>query len=822
MRDLEALVDGMSLEEQVSLLSGRDSWSIPGNERLGFGALKVTDGPNGARGGGSLYGGVTAAAFPIGIALGATWNPDLVGEIGAALADEVRSKDARVLLAPTVNIQRSVTNGRNFECYSEDPILTARLATAYIKGLQQKGVGATIKHFAGNESEIQRTTASSEINERALREVYLIPFEAAVKQAGTWAIMSAYNKLNGTYAAENHWLLTKVLRDDWGYDGIVMSDWFGSRTTAPTVNAGLDLEMPGPTRDRGDKLVAAVENGEVASETIRTSALRMLRLFERTGALDTIEENPERADNRPEHRALIRRAGADAMVLLKNDNILPLAAGAAGTIAVIGPNAKTARIMGGGSAQLNPHYAVSPWDGLVTALGADRLLYARGCTNHRFEEVIPGPFKAEYFANTVFTGAPVHVEEVAETRAFFNDVVAEGKVDWRQFSARFTGLYVPKETGLYRIGGYAAGYMKVFVDGTLVVDVSAGKWVKGHTFFEEGCDEIVAELQLEAGRSYQVSIELTSKPFDNLIFTAFSVGIGAVLGDTAIAEAARIAAKADTALVFVGRNGEWDTEGSDLAAIALPGRQDALVSAIAAANKRTIVVLQTGGPVEMPWIGEVAGLVEAWYPGQEVGNAIADVLTGAAEPGGRLPQSFPVRWADNPTHSQDLEVYPGLDGKVRYEEGVFVGYRHYDRTGIAPLFPFGFGLGYTSFEMTGFEVENLMETEGVVRVHTGLRNTGARAGSCVIQIYVRDTESSVPRPEKELKAFAKLRLDANDGRTVSLDLKPRDFAYFDAAAGLWRIEAGSFDILAGFSAADIGASKTIDLTASELPLDSIV
>ena len=820
MRDLEALVDDMSLEEQVSLLSGRDSWSVPGIARLDFGALKVTDGPNGARGGGSLFGGVTAAAFPIGIALGATWNTELVGEIGAALADEVRSKDARVLLAPTVNIQRSVTNGRNFECYSEDPILTARLATAYIKGLQGKGISATIKHFAGNESEIQRTTASSEIAERALREVYLIPFEAAVKTAGTWAIMSAYNKINGTYAAENHWLLTKVLREDWGYDGIVMSDWFGSRTTAPTINAGLDLEMPGPTRDRGDKLVAAVNAGEVSPETVRTSAVRLLRLFERTGALDTLEEKPERADNRPEHQALIRRAGAEAMVLLKNDGVLPLAPADSAKIAVIGPNAKSARIMGGGSAQLNPHYAVSPWDGLVTALGAERLSFAEGCTNHRFEEVLTGTFKAEYFANETFEGMPAHVEEIPETRAFFNEVVAAGKVDWRRFSVRISGSYTPQRSGTHRIGGYAAGFMKVFVDGKLVIDVSAGKWVKGHTFFEEGCDEVIAELQLEAGKPCEIVIELTTKPSDNLIFTAFAVGLGATLGAEAITEATRTAEEADIALVFVGRSGEWDTEGSDLVGITLPGRQDELVAAVAKANSNTIVVLQTGGPVEMPWLGAVAGLVEAWYPGQETGNAIADVLTGAAEPGGRLPQSFPVKWADNPTHSQDPEIYPGLEGKVRYEEGVFVGYRHYDRSGIDPLFPFGFGLSYTSFEMTGFEVEDLMASEGVIRVHAGLRNTGARAGSAVVQIYVGDKAASVPRPAKELKGFAKLALAANDGRTVSIDLTPRDFAFFDVEAQCWRVEAGDFEIFAGFSAADIKASTTVTVATAELPLDS--
>jgi beta-glucosidase len=821
MRDLEALVDEMSLEEQVALLSGRDAWTIAGNARLGFGALKVSDGPNGARGGGSLIGNTRAASFPVGIALGATWNTELVAKIGAALADEAKSKRARVLLAPTVNIQRSVTNGRNFECYSEDPILTARLAAAYIGGLQEKGIGATIKHFAGNESEIERTTASSLVNERALREVYLVPFEAAVKIAGTWAIMSSYNKLNDVYAAENRWLLTKVLREDWGYDGIVMSDWFGSRTTAPTINAGLDLEMPGPTRDRGQKLVDAVAKGEVAPETVRLSALRMLRLFERTGALDVAGEPlAEVADNRPEHRDLIRRAGAEAMVLLKNENVLPIDPAATGRIAVIGPNARTARIMGGGSARINPHYRVSPWDGLQSALGENRLVYAEGCSNHRFEDTVKGTFNAEFYDNLSFAGAPVHVENHEDTIGFYLDKgrLADGKVDPQAFSARYSGSYAATRSGVHRVGVYAAAYVKVFIDGKLVTD-AASNWRKGRTFFEEGCDEVIGEIALEAGRTYAVVIELTPKSTDNLHFIAFAVGIGCPLGDEDIAEAARVAADAELALVFIGRSDEWDTEGSDLAGIALPGRQNELVAAVARANPRTVVVLQTGGPVEMPWIGDVAGLIEAWYPGQEAGNAIADVLIGKAEPGGRLPQSFPVRWQDNPTHSQDLEVYPGLNGKVRYEEGVFVGYRHYDRTGIAPLFPFGFGLSYTRFEFSGFEVENLMDAEGIVRVHAGIRNTGTRAGSSVVQIYVRDIAASVPRPHKELKAFAKLALDANDGRTVTFDLKARDFAFFDVAAQCWRIEAGTFEILAGFSAADIQASAEVTLAAATLPLD---
>ena len=808
---ITALVDQMTLEEQVSILSGQDFWSVPAVERLGIGALRVTDGPNGARGGGSLIGGVKSASFPVGIALGATWNPDLVAEIGAALADEVKSKGAHVLLAPTVNIHRSVTNGRNFECYSEDPELTAALAVAYIRGLQGQGVSATIKHYAGNESEIERTTISSNIDERALREIYLRPFEAAVKEAGVWGIMSSYNRLNGTYAAENHWLLTEVLRGDWGYDGIVMSDWFGSRSTAPTVNGGLDLEMPGPTRDRGAKLVAAVQAGEVSAETVRLRALNMLRLMARVGSLDDHRPHLERADDRPEHRALIRRAGAEAAVLLKNDGLLPLSA-PKGKIAVIGPNAKIAQIMGGGSAQLNPHYAVSPWQGLVARLGEDALTFAQGCTNHRWEPLWTGDLTIDFYGTPNLTGPVVHSEPMTEAATFWIPPFGGGKVDPAHFSARIRGNYTPQVSGLHRFGIYSAGFSKMFVDGRLVADAWTG-WKKGRTVFEEGCDEVVGEADLTAGTTHQVMIEFGVRPSDNLVLSALRAGIGRPLGDADIAEAARVAATAETAVVFVGRSGEWDTEGSDLECIGLPGRQDELVAAVLAANPRTVVVLQIGGPVELPWMADAPAILQAWYPGQECGNAIADVLFGDAEPAGRLPQTFPMRWEDNPTRSQDPEVYPGLNGHVRYEEGLFNGYRHYDRQGLEPMFAFGHGLGYTSFDLT--DLRAVASGDGA-KLSARVTNIGARAGSTVVQVYVGDMESSVSRPARELKTFSKVSLAAGETREISLDLPARAFAFWDDAARGWQVEAGVFRIEAGFSAADIRAVAEVVLGASTM------
>lgn len=807
--DIEALVDDMTLAEQVSILSGEDFWSLPAVERLGIGKMRVTDGPNGARGGGSLIGGVTAAAFPVGIAIGASWNPALAYEIGSALADEVKSKGAHVSLAPTCNIHRSVTNGRNFECYSEDPELTADLAVSYIKGLQDKGISATIKHFVGNESEIERTTMSSEIDERTLREIYLRPFEDAVKKAGTWGIMSSYNKVNGTYAAENHWLLTDVLRGEWGYDGIVMSDWFGSRTTVPTVNAGLDLEMPGPTRDRGDKLIAAVEAGEVSRETVRARALDMLRLMQRVGSLDDHRVWKEVADDRPEHRALIRRAGAEGMVLLQNDAMLPLDDATAGKIAVIGPNAKVAQIMGGGSAQLNPHYRVSPWDGLAARVGAARMSYAEGCSNFRWEPVLKGDFAVSFFAGKELKGAALYTENVTDINSFWIPPFGDQEVDPTNFSALATGTFTVEESGTYHLGVHAAGLAKAYIDGVLVVDAWSN-WTKGRTFFEEGCDEVVGKVDLKAGKRHEFRLEFASRKSDNLIISAVRVGLSKPLGDADIAEAVRVAGAADTALVFVGRSGEWDTEGSDLENIRLPGRQDDLVAAVLAANPNTVVVLQTGGPVEMPWARDAKVIVQAWYPGQEVGNAIADVLFGDAEPGGRLPQSFPVQWADNPTHSQDPGIYPGLDGQVRYDEGVYIGYRHYDKLGTAPLFPFGFGLSYTSFEMSDLTCKPAGDG---VTVTLRVTNTGARRGSTVVQLYVGDVVASVSRPLRELKAFEKIELDAGASYLVTLPLGARDFAFFDVAAQVWRVEAGAFVLSAGWSAADIRECMEIERPA---------
>jgi beta-glucosidase len=795
---LDQLVDALTLQEQVTLLSGEGSWNVGSVPRLGIGSLVVTDGPNGARGGGGLNGGMAATAFPVGIALGATWNPELMHRIGGALADEVRDKGAHVLLGPTINLQRGPLNGRNFECFSEDPVLTAELAVGYVSGLQEAGIAAMPKHFIANESEIDRAEVSSDVDERTLRELYLIPFERAVKSGGAWAVMSSYNRLNGTFTSENPWLLTDVLRRDWGFDGAVVSDWYGSHSTVETVLAGLDVEMPGPSRDRGEKLVAAVRDGRVPAAKVRNAALNVLRLMERCGALNDLSNRHEQSVERPQTRVLIREAAAEGIVLLKNvGHALPLPVN--GKIAVVGPNAKVAQIMGGGSSQLKAHRRVSTWDGLAEAFGADALGFAMGCRNNRFEPVLQGPISVDWFDNLDLSGSPAHRSTITEASLFLNrDDFGDIPVPPKQFSVRLTGQFMPTQSGIHRIGTHCAGRARVYLDDRLVIDAWQA-WSRGATFFEEGCNPATMDVDMVAGQAYTIGLEFRSDSHFVHDFSALYLGVGKPSTAADVAEAATLAATADVAIICVGRNAEWDTEGWDLPDMRLPGDQDALIMAIAARAKRTVVVLQTGGPVEMPWLDQVDAVIQAWYPGQEAGHAIADVLCGRVEPTGRLPQSFPRKLADAPNITDDPRAYPGLNGHVRYDEKLNIGYRHHDTTGIAPLFPFGFGLGYTEFVIKDPMVEKFGQDAGSFVVQATVANVGKQSGKTVVQLYVAPLNAPVVRPQKELKGFSKVTVDAGETQTVELTLSARDFAWFDTDQQVWVASAGTYALALGFS-----------------------
>jgi beta-glucosidase len=806
---IEDLLNQMTLEEQVSLLAGADFWRTVPIPRLNIPSLKVTDGPAGARGGGPLVGGKHTAAFPVGIALGSSWNVDLLREVGRRLAREVHDKGAGVSLAPTVNLFRSTLNGRNFESYSEDPFLAGKLAVAYIQGLQEEGVAATVKHFAGNESEYQRFTINSVIAERPLRELYLRPFELAVKEGGTWAVMSAYNKLNGTYCSENKRLLTTILRDQWGFDGLVMSDWGGTHSAGASVRAGLDLEMPGPAKARAG-LPAEAEADDATRAAVRTAARNVLRLIARTGTFahpHDVSDSAEREEEYAETRALIRRAGAEGTVLLKNTGgLLPLPAGA--RVAVVGPNAATAQVMGGGSAQMNAHRRVSPLDGLREALGTENVTYAMGCDNDKFLPLVPAPIQIEYRGAK---GDAVLAREERATSEVMWFALPDGVPS--DFRARLTMTLQVPEPGEYELSLMSAGLSRLFVDGDEVID-NWTNYQSGGSYFGFGSDEIRARRSLSAG-DHAAVIEFTPKAVatDIVALNGVRLGFRKPLPATSVQDAARLAAAADYAVVCVGTNGDWETEGVDRWGLDLPGRQDDLIREVAKANPRTVVLLQTGGPVLMPWVDQVGALLQAWFPGQEAGYAVADVLLGRADPGGRLPQTFPARAADDPVHPETPDRrYPGEAGEVEYSEGLYIGYRHVDKAGLQPLFPFGFGLSYTSFELgEPRSSADHLEPGGELTVTVPVRNTGDRAGQTVVQLYVRDPEARLERPDKELKGFAKVWLQPNETQNVTITLDMRALAYFDDTRAAWVADAGDFDLLIGTSSVDLPHTARVRL-----------
>ena len=807
--NIEALLDQMTLEEQVSLLTGADFWTSVPIPRLNVPAFKVSDGPNGARGG-IFKDGPSTACFPVGIALASTWSPQLLQETGAALGVEARIKGARVLLAPTVNLHRTVLNGRNFECHSEDPWLSSEMAVAYVRGVQSTGVAATMKHFVGNESEFQRMSMSSDIPERALRELYLLPFERAVKEAGVWAVMTSYNRLDATFASDHRRLVTEVLRTEWGFDGMVMTDWFASHDTVQGVLAGTDLEMPGPTRERGEKLVQAVRDGRLPAQAVRDCAARVLRLMQRVGSFADPVIPAEGADDLPAHRKLIRKLGAEGAVLLKNaGNTLPLSPQPGQKVALIGLAATVPQTMGGGSATVNAHYRVAPMDALRAQWPGATFTHHPGADIHRWVPVLQEPVDCDFYDTTDLSGPVVASRQLPNTEQVWTDQLPEG-VASQNFSARVSLRYVAQKAGVHQFSLISAGLSRAYINGELVVD-AWNHWSRGETYFTFGCEEVLHERMLEAGEVCQITIEYTTAAHEAIPFRALRFGAHRKLDAADIAQAVQAAREADVAIVFAGLNAEWDNEGLDRHSLELPHLQNALVAQVAAANPRTVVVLQTGSPVVLPWLDQVGAVLQAWYPGQECGNAIADVLLGAAEPGGRLPQTWPLRLADMVGHGSQA-LYPGQDGHVRYAEGVFIGYRHYQRAGLAVQFPFGHGLSYSQFAFGALRgVPERLQPGESITVEIDVQNIGPRAASTVVQLYVADAISSVERPQQELKAFAKLHLAAGEKGTARMVLGMRSLAFYDEASRCWRAEAGAFTVRLGTSAEQMVASAPFTL-----------
>lgn len=797
-------VGELSLEEKCSVVAGVDLWHTAGVARLGIPGLRVTDGPNGARGT-RFRGGPTSACFPCGAAQGASFDPALVERIGAALAEETRSKGAGVLLAPTVNLQRTPIGGRNFECASEEPLLAARMAVAFVRGVQGRGVGACVKHFAANDAEWERHRASVEVDERTLREVILAPFEAAVCEAGAWSVMAAYNRLGGVHCTEHERLLTGILREEWGFDGAVISDWFATQSGAPSIRAGMDLEMPGPPRHYGAKLAAAVRAGEVPEEALDACVRRVLELVARTGALDAPEgPPPERADDRPEHRALAREAAAAGMVLLRNEGgALPLAG--LRTLAVIGPNADRAVIQGGGSARVTPHYAVSPLAGLEerAAAAGVALSFSRGPTGFRTLPALgaadlDGPLEIELFEGAEPGDTPVRRETAPGGELLWLQPPAPIAAGTR-FAARLRARLRAREGGDQRLSLVSAGQARLRVDGREAIDLWTSR-ERGSAFFGLGSREVEIAVPLAAGASVEIEVDFAhDRPG---LPAGLRIGFAPPEPADALERASAAARGADAAVVVVGLDEDWETEGRDRESFSLPGRQDELVAAVAAACPRTVVVVNAGSPIAMPWADDAAAIVQLWYPGQEGGHALADVLFGDVDPGGRLPLTIPMRMEDTPAFLS----CPGEALTLRYDEGVFVGHRWYDARDIAPRFPFGHGLSYARFAYGELRVAREAVAAGeAVEAEIEVANEGDRPGAEVVQLYLAAPPGPVRRPPLALAGFAKLRLAPGERGVARFSVSARALSVWDVAAGAWRIESGGYELVAGRSSRDLRA-----------------
>lgn len=804
MSRIDDLLKQMTIEEKISMLAGADLWHSVGIPRLGIPQFKTTDGPNGARGAwGSMS--TPSVATPVGIALGATWNPELVEKVGNVLADELDAKGAHILLAPTVNIHRTPIAGRNFECYSEDPFLSGMLAAAYIKGIQDKGKGACIKHFVANDQEFERFSISSEVDERTLREIYLEPFRLAIRKSNPWAVMSAYNRVNGTYAAENNHTLLDILKGEWGYTGIVMSDWFGTYDK-DVPGGGLDLEMPGEARWMSEEMVKrALDDGPLTEEGLDDKVRRLLGVLDKAGLFGKPELNPERGEDKPQHRKIIREAAREAIVLLKNDGTLPLKK--VKSIAVIGPYANAAQILGGGSSSVSPHYVVTPFEGIQNRAGKKiKVDTLPGC--HIYKNLpAPAPetlstedgrlgLSLNLFNGTECSGAPVYSEVTTRVQhGWFHYSVPN--VNQSEFSMRMEGFFTPKESGIHSLSLEGVGWCKLYLDNEMIVD---------HSDDSDMGKQIIAEVELKGGKSYPIKVEYYWKGSPR--WRSVSLGHQPPQSLDLIGDAVKLAKKADVVVLVASLNGEWETEGADRVDMKLPGAQDELIRRVAKANKNTIVVLNVGSPVEMPWIDKVPAVLQLWYNSQEQGNALADILFGDENPSGKLPTTFPVRLEDNPAYIN----YPGENGKVRYGEGIFVGYRYYDKKNIAPLFPFGHGLSYTTFKYSKLKLSaDSITPNDTLKVKVDVTNTGKVAGKEIVQLYVRDVKSTFARPEKELKGFEKIELKPKQTKTVTFTLDREAFWYFDTTTNSWATESGEFEILVGGSSRDVSEKRSIML-----------
>ncbi|MEO3764020.1 glycoside hydrolase family 3 C-terminal domain-containing protein [Streptomyces sp. B8F3] len=802
---LRDLVGKLTLEQKVRLLTGADNWALHAEPAVGLRRIVLSDGPSGVRGE-SWDGRFTALNLPSATALAASWDLRLAYRYGAIIAHEARRMGVDVVLGPTINLHRSPLGGRHFEAYSEDPLLTSRLAAAFVRGVQGGGVGATPKHYVANDAETDRLTVDNRIGERALRELYLAAFEDTVVDERPWMVMSAYNSVNGTTMTE-HPLLAEPLCGEWGFDGVVVSDWWAVRSTAPAALARQDLVMPGPDGPWGDKLTAAVREGRVPEETVDEKVLRILRLAARVGALEGFVPavpEPPAAEDGP---ALAREVAAAGTVLVRNSGELPWPAGGLRSLAVIGHLALQPRTQGGGSATVEPSRAVSPMEGLRAALPDTSVTWHLGALAQRGIAPFAGgdltdPVSGRPGARLVCRGADgaaildEHRRDTNLARLGSARLGATATVE-------VTTRYLPDRSGPVRIGVAGAGTLRLLVDGTELLRELV------HTGEEFGGGLVApphasVPVELVAGEPVDIAVRLDLPPRqgpDSGVTLVAGLDLDTGTPDAEIAAAAAAARDADAALVVVGTGPEVESEGFDRTSLALPGRQDDLVRAVAAANTRTVVAVNAGAPVLLPWRNDVAAVLLTWFGGQEFGHALADVLLGTVEPGGRLPTTWPADEADVPVLSTTPEA-----GRLPYDESIRIGHRAWLESGAVPAYPFGHGLGYTTWTPPAARIPGELAPGDDLLLTVGLRNTGQRRGKQVVQAYLSRPDSAVDRPALWLAGHATVTAGPGEAVTAALTIPARAFQHWD---GAWRTEPGDYLVHLGFSSADPVVTETV-------------
>ncbi|OCF30851.1 hypothetical protein I317_05060 [Kwoniella heveanensis CBS 569] len=848
--DVEAVLADLTMLEKLKLIRGGSGFSTTALPEKGIGAVRMTDGPSGARGT-KVFNGTRANCFPCAVGIGSSFDLQLVRDMALQLAAEARSKSTHILLGPTLNIIRSPLAGRGFEMFSEDPLLIGKIGATYIKTLESEGITACMKHFIGNEQETRKHTIDTIVSDRAMREIYLEPFRIAIREGNPGSVMASYSKIRGIHGSDSIFLMEEVLRKEWGWDGTMIADWYGTHSTATAIKAGLDLEMPGPTIWRTDaQVLSHIEAGILSENDIDFCARNVLKLVKRAVASGIPFDGPQETIDTPESRALLQRAAASAVVLLKNDKgVLPLSKSKEKPlkkIGVIGFNASQHFSSGGGAASVPLEtFANSPLDGIRSAarsLGAE-VEYALGTVAYAFVPPADPYFSApgsrassgdiariEFWrkppsdawqsneGDISFDSQPDYSFVTPSARCFMHDGVPDDIVQEAHY-VKFTADFTPDQDGNWRIGLNSIDRAKLFVDGELVVDYSEDL-KPGKMFFGFCYEERSAVLRgLNQGQKYRVelrtwdSAHLHGLPVK--MPAGFNIGVIPELdAQDAIKQAVDLAKASDECIVVVGLNKEFETEGDDRTTMDLPGTADELVEAVLEVRPDAIIVTQSGMPVTMPWVTKATTLVHAFYGGTALGNGLADVIFGNVNPSAKLPISFPKRLEDSTSYPHFAHLSPSHK-QVVYAEDIFLGYRGLVRTPERIAFPFGHGLSYTTFEYSDLQI--VEEGPADFTIKSTITNTGAVAGAEVVQVYVRPLQPTLARPDKELKGFTKIQLTPQAQGQVTVKLDRSAFAFWDDRkdTGNWCAEQGKYVVLVAASSQDVRLVGEVNLKGNQ-------